>query len=790
MSFTAVLPLVATVLYAGGRIRDQIRRSRREKLSREEEHYRSDISLTETSEDSSDDRTYRGHPPLLLPTAPEAPLHVPLKYPYYPPREYGPSNQGFGQETYSYDGWYNMVHPQTRRHSDEGIARHRHPRSSFDGLSQTSCTNARKAPESFQPQSAASAFSRSHHLQDVPLYPYSKLQGAHTIRLIELHPARYPGDDLHCSFYQADLVDNNRIPLSYEALSYAWGKPELPNVMWCDDTPSFRRGSRSPSERRDMWHLRITDSLNAALRAYRSTTKEIVFWIDAVCINQADSGEKMHQVKQMKRIYQEATRVQVWLGDEGQGGGQTLRWLEELGRWRQQFYPFTTMKLGKDVPQTVADSMQPSLPTLQHFLTRSWFRRRWVIQEVTTSRAAILSCGPYQCDWDDFAEAIKFLYDVDSRITLFRGTVLGVLQGLRLMDLMKSCPELTQGFGLLDSLNLFHAADTARAQDRILALLSFAENAESYIDFGQDYYTQSPEAFYTKFARNALERTQTLDILHLAGTFRPLDSASWVPDWRSSPRYRPFLNIRKYSAGIGGPQDSLTPPTPIIFSSGTNRLVIEGFVFDTIEDRSDSISKTPSFDDICSMIPQYRAVARYTVDDDQETRRKLATTLIADQALSERFPWLPMSRDTEEKASQTRLRRMLESGFEQLCRTAATSGGVSPGLTSPTPSWPSSHSSSPDTPRKHEYAQRYAALVSVTMSGRCLFRTASGHIGIGPEDLRNGDRIVVFVGARTPFVIRPGRGREGFEVVGDCYVHGIMKGEALGRDEWDQFVIA
>ncbi len=62
--------------------------------------------------------------------------------------------------------------------------------------------------------------------------------------------------------------------------------------------------------------------------------------------------------------------------------------------------------------------------------------------------------------------------------------------------------------------------------------------------------------------------------------------------------------------------------------------------------------------------------------------------------------------------------------------------------------------------------------------GRKLFGTRNGYVGLGDVMLKQGDRVCVFLGARTPFVVRekPG-GKWGF--VGKCFVHGIMFGEAV-----------
>jgi hypothetical protein len=59
-----------------------------------------------------------------------------------------------------------------------------------------------------------------------------------------------------------------------------------------------------------------------------------------------------------------------------------------------------------------------------------------------------------------------------------------------------------------------------------------------------------------------------------------------------------------------------------------------------------------------------------------------------------------------------------------------------------------------------------------------FFRTPKGYMGVANP--MPGDQVFVLKGSEVPFLLRPrGPGREGFTVVGDCYVHGIMNGEAL-----------
>lgn len=55
----------------------------------------------------------------------------------------------------------------------------------------------------------------------------------------------------------------------------------------------------------------------------------------------------------------------------------------------------------------------------------------------------------------------------------------------------------------------------------------------------------------------------------------------------------------------------------------------------------------------------------------------------------------------------------------------------------------------------------------------------AGYIGLAPQNAEEADLVCVLLGGRTPFVLRP---REDlYELIGPCYVHGIMDGEAMGQ---------
>ncbi|TKA76950.1 hypothetical protein B0A49_01725 [Cryomyces minteri] len=77
-------------------------------------------------------------------------------------------------------------------------------------------------------------------------------------------------------------------------------------------------------------------------------------------------------------------------------------------------------------------------------------------------------------------------------------------------------------------------------------------------------------------------------------------------------------------------------------------------------------------------------------------------------------------------------------------------------------------------------ADRFLEAASNACSGRRIFITSKGHVGLGPAALRTDDRVFVLFGSIVPFVLR--RKNLQFQLVGECYVNDLMQGEAIS--EW------
>ena len=59
-----------------------------------------------------------------------------------------------------------------------------------------------------------------------------------------------------------------------------------------------------------------------------------------------------------------------------------------------------------------------------------------------------------------------------------------------------------------------------------------------------------------------------------------------------------------------------------------------------------------------------------------------------------------------------------------------------------------------------------------------LFETKDGYFALGPKTMQNGDFICVLFGSKVPFVMR--RVDDYFVLVGECFILGLMDGEAVG----------
>ena len=119
------------------------------------------------------------------------------------------------------------------------------------------------------------------------IYQYSELTGKDAIRLIYVQPCSNLEAGVQCSLKDATLAEyRHDISDHYIAVSYVWGDQSITRSITVDGKL-----------------LKITASLDLALRHIRDHRRVLRVWADGVCINQKDTHERNQQVRRMGDIF-------------------------------------------------------------------------------------------------------------------------------------------------------------------------------------------------------------------------------------------------------------------------------------------------------------------------------------------------------------------------------------------------------------------------------------------------------------------------------------------------------
>ena len=117
--------------------------------------------------------------------------------------------------------------------------------------------------------------------------------------------------------------------------------------------------------------------------------------MDVICINQPDLVEKGTQIPLMAEIYSRAAKACVWLGNEMEDSVKAIDYVEQI------------VDLDKFDKLLTDPQKPPEWDAFCSLLKRSWFSRRWIVQEIAVARKATMYCGKSKVSWDRFADAVS-----------------------------------------------------------------------------------------------------------------------------------------------------------------------------------------------------------------------------------------------------------------------------------------------------------------------------------------------------------------------------------------------
>ncbi|KAF2810897.1 HET-domain-containing protein, partial [Mytilinidion resinicola] len=168
---------------------------------------------------------------------------------------------------------------------------------------------------------------------------------------------------------------SNRTITDYAALSYVWGTPQVPQLR-----NTLKGGVRSrlmkPGGLADLYDD-IPTTLKDAMQLCQSL-KIAYLWVDALCLDQDDSGHDYGQFDFMNEIYKGAHLTIIagagqdsWAGLPGVREGSRVK--------RQHLATVEGMILGNK-----------KISAKSHLLSSTWKTRGWTLQEMVLSKRVLI----------------------------------------------------------------------------------------------------------------------------------------------------------------------------------------------------------------------------------------------------------------------------------------------------------------------------------------------------------------------------------------------------------------
>lgn len=205
---------------------------------------------------------------------------------------------------------------------------------------------------------------------------------------------------------------------NFEALSYVWGAPDNPASIEVAYSASGAPSANDDLTLLDWKTMSVGRNLFDGLNHVRLPDQSRVLWVDAICINQTDAVEKPDQIMRMADIYNLAFRVLSWLGPEaaGDNSGLALSTSTYIGQQIEAIgnggiFETPDAKESKWYsPHAVFPYDATAWAAVQALLSRSYFERVWILQEVAGANdKAMAICGGNSISWTLLKNALIIL---------------------------------------------------------------------------------------------------------------------------------------------------------------------------------------------------------------------------------------------------------------------------------------------------------------------------------------------------------------------------------------------
>jgi hypothetical protein len=530
-----------------------------------------------------------------------------------------------------------------------------------------------------------------------------------------------------------------------------------------------------------------------------------------VCINQENLDERSYQVStMMAKIYESAEGVITWLGDSD-------------AHTERAFAHLNALADSTALPAFVTPSASNPVSTREHWestaklFERTYWNRAWIIQEVALAKQIIIYCGKHSIEWNKVSKASHNISTGTWKDYFDRRGEKLPLQTLKLPKPSSyAIPTVLKAVKdsmacdhwatiLLHSLIRSRGFEATNNEDKVYALLGLIQNS---VDVGK---LPLLRPHFGNVGRTYLNTTIQLlrdceDLLVLAcvegKSFQKvlLDNdalPSWVPDWsRRSPLGLRVTGLKRYSADacFTPPDTSLSREEklkrwPVDINEDENTVTLKALKVDEISYRGESKHKIWEDSEfpfprlmtmVLSLPPQYPIT-------EESGLEALWRTLIANTAGQERVAppkpsfmgpgfakWFLQRVDSAIVRTQQKgpTWKDLKRQFNEFCRDNKE--------------WHDLYTASDAAPIPGTSGSATAEYVATFSHAKFLrpFLTQKGYLGLGSQDLQEGDTVWVVPRSRVPLIFRRVQDAgtaSGYhcELVGAAYLHGFMDGRAL-----------
>jgi hypothetical protein len=579
-------------------------------------------------------------------------------------------------------------------------------------------------------------------------------------RIMLLAPGRKE-DKVICSFRPTSISE----PEEYEAISYLWGG---------SNQKSFDIKLVDPLGNQHSIYIRA--NLHSALRSLRHPKLSRPFWVDALCINRSNGEETNQQVAMKRDIFHQATNLCFWLGEDANSKA-ALNFIPQI------------LDLARVDKLIRDDNAIDGWVAFVALLKNTVFGRLWLVQEVAVAQNVTLHCGQPAIHYEDFVDAVAMFVSCRVDISLlFRRnqkdykelTDRKMTMAERFIDVTTNALRVSRSGKIQRLLSLealvsqLSDLSATNPKDRIFSVLALAregpklvketlmENPHEARDEGalRIDYKKSILEIYQSFVIHAIKRSQSLDIIcrrwassvsegesDLPTWVRPLQSSLQAPfDSNTSERTDADSLVgipdrHHYNASRGTLAIVRTEPHPPLGNKAS--LFACGF-------RADTISKLgPRSSEGIILCEWLELGGCNTVGE--TVPEDFWRTLVAD-----RGPNGSNVPSWYNRAFLYCLHQLTPNGDINTNRLIAECEAESALVV--------------------EFLQR---VQSVIWNRKFLVSKDNSWIGLAPMAAEVGDVICILDGCSVPVVLRPQSvdKKRFFQLVGECYVHGLMDGE-------------